>query len=48
MRELLAVFESKWNDLVFSLYRTRQTAISIQRRIGKDAAMPGRVGLSLS
>jgi hypothetical protein len=43
----LAFLDSKLNDLMFSLYRTRQTLIAIQEGALSDAAMRGRVGEAL-
>ena len=48
VRELLPVLDSKLNDLMFSLYRTRQALMDMQQGIGTDASMLGRVGEALA
>ena len=48
MRDLLPFLDTKLNNLMFSLYRNRQTLLDVQQRIGTDAALLGRVGEALA
>lgn len=48
IRDLLAFLDSKLNDLMFSMYRTRQTLIAMQEGALSDATMYGRVGEALA
>jgi hypothetical protein len=47
-RDLLAFLDSRLNDLMFSLYRSRQTLTAIQQHAQADAALLGHVGEALA
>jgi hypothetical protein len=48
VRALLPVLDSTLNDLMFSLYRTRQALADIQQRMGTDPMLVGQIGQALA
>ena len=48
IRDLLAFLDSRLTDLMFSLYRSRQTLTAIQQQAQADAVLLGRVGEALA